>query len=84
MAQFISKYREFKVLVKASKSKEVNGNLEVVPGKSINFENGFYSTEDPVEIKFLENHPEFGKSVYRIKENENARVAKLKGAVRVK
>ncbi len=75
-AKYISQSAELKLINKASYTKEVDGRVVVVPGKSIQFHNGMYETSDPDEIQFLENHQNFGNLFYRLKGNEDAQQAR--------
>jgi hypothetical protein len=75
-ARYISQSAELKLINKASYTKEVEGRIVVVPGKSIQFHNGVYETKDPDEIRFLENHPNFGNLFYRLKGKEDAQTAR--------
>ena len=70
MAKFISKYLQLKLINKASYSKEVEGRVVVVPGKSVQFNNGVYETTDKDEISFLKNHPNFGNIFIEVKEKD--------------
>jgi hypothetical protein len=68
--KYISKYLNLKLVDKASYTKEVDGRVVVVPGKSIQFNQGVYETEDPDEIKFLESHANFGSVFIEVKEDD--------------
>ncbi len=72
IVRFIARYASLKLVNKATYSKEVEGRVVVVPGKSIQFTNGIYETSDKDEIAFLENHPNFGNVFYRLKGKEEA------------
>jgi len=69
-AKYISKYRSLKLVVKPSYTKEVEGRIVVVPGKSIRFVQGVYETDDPDEIKFLDNHPNLGTIFIKVTEKD--------------
>jgi len=69
LTQYISKYRELRLINKASYSKEVEGKVIVVQGSSIQFHDGVYSTSDENEIKFLDNHPNCGGVFIKVKKN---------------
>ncbi len=75
-AQYISKYLALKLIDKASYSKEVDGKVVVVPGKSIQFNEGTYETDDPNEIKFLDSHPNCGTVFIRVQEVRNLKKAR--------
>lgn len=70
MAKYISKYLQLKLINRATYTKEVEGRKEVVPGKSIQFVDGIYETEDKDEIAFLDNHPNCGSVFVRIDKKE--------------
>ncbi len=65
--KYISKYLNLRLIDKSSYSKEIEGRIVVVPGKSIQFAEGVYETEDPNEIKFLDNHPNCGNVFIKVK-----------------
>lgn len=69
-ARYISKFRFLKLINKSSYSKEVNGRVVVVEGSSIQFNEGLFETSDSVEIKFLDNHPNFGDVFLKIKDKD--------------
>ena len=69
-AKYIAKYLSLRLIDKASYTKEVAGRVVVVPGNSIQFAEGVYETSDPNEIKFLENHPNFGTVFIKVKDKD--------------
>lgn len=79
-AKYIAKYLQLKLIDKAAYTKEVDGRIVVTPGKSIQFTDGVYETEDPQEIKFLESHPNFGSVFIKVEEDDlqKARTDKFK------
>lgn len=58
-AKFLSKYLALKIVVRPTRSKEMDGQIISVDGESIRFVDGVYETSDPKEIEFLEARPEF-------------------------
>ena len=81
VARFVARYAQLKLINKSTYTKEVEGRVVVVPGKSIQFRNGIYETADKDEISFLENHPNFGNVFFRLKgkdEADKAREEKFK------
>lgn len=48
--------------------KVLDGITMPVPGKRIRFENGFFETEDPKEVEFIESNWLFGSKIVRIDE----------------
>lgn len=74
---FISNYKELRLIVKPSYCKEVEGRIVTYQGKSIQFHDGIFETEDQDEIKFLEGHKNFGNTFVKAytgdarKEREN-------------
>lgn len=65
-AIFISRYRELRLVVKSAYSNQVDGRIVTYPGKSIQFRDGVFETENPEEIKFLEGHKNFGNIFIRV------------------
>jgi len=57
---YVSKYLQLKLIRESSYTKEVKGKILPVAGKSIQFNQGAFTTSDKEEIKFLENHKNFG------------------------
>ena len=64
--KYISKYLELKIVQKPTYSKEIDGRIVVTPGKSIQFHDGMFETENPEDIKFLDNHPNFGNVFIKV------------------
>ena len=81
MTTYFSKFKELRLIVRSSRPVNKNGNIEIISGKSIDFLNGKYSTNDPAEITFIEAHPEFNRSVYKAKEIVSEKVETLKNEV---
>lgn len=77
-ARYISRYRELKIVRKASYTKEVDGRVVSLPGESIRFADGLYQTSDPAVIEFLEARPEFGDIFVRVPDNVDAMVHRSK------
>jgi len=69
-AKYIAKYLNLRLIDKASYTKEVEGRVVTVPGKTIEFSQGMYETSDPDEIKFLESHPNFGTVFIKVKDKD--------------
>ena len=69
LTQYISKYRELRLIDKASYSKEVEGKVVVVQGNAIQFHDVVYETSDENEIKFLDNHPNCGNVFIKFKKD---------------
>lgn len=72
-ARYISKGLNFKIIRKSAYTKEVDGKVVVVPGNSIQFKQGLYETDDPEEIKFLDNHGDCGGYFIKIKTDDLAK-----------
>jgi len=70
MTKYIAKYLQLKLINKASYTKEVEGRIVVVSGKSIQFEDGVYKTNDKDEIAFLDNHPNCGSVFVKVKDKD--------------
>lgn len=79
-ARYISKGLNFKIVRKSAYTKEVDGKVVVVSGNSIQFKQGLYETDDPEEIKFLDNHGDCGGYFIKVKTKDlaNARSEKFK------
>ena len=58
---YIAKYTNLKLVMTPSFHKEVNGQLLLIKGKKICFEQSVYTTSDPEEISFLENHGNYNQ-----------------------
>jgi hypothetical protein len=67
---YISRYLELRLVVKASYKKELEGQIVVTPGRSIQFHDGVYETDDQDEIKFLEAHKNFGNIFIRVEKGD--------------
>ncbi len=74
--RFVARYAQLKLINKSTYTKEVEGRIVVVPGKSIQFRDGIYETSDKDEIAFLESHPNFGSVFFRLNPKEGADKAK--------
>ena len=70
--RYVARFGELKLIDKASYTKEVEGRIVVVAGRSIQFHDGKYETSDPQEIQFLDNHPNYGNVFYKLKSKEDA------------
>ena len=76
---YYSKYRQLRLIVKASKPVNNGGNLSIIPGKQINFMNGKFSTDDQDEINFIENHPLYkNHTIVKVKEPVSEKVETIK------
>jgi hypothetical protein len=63
---YVSRYFELKLVMDSSYFKEVNGKVLPVKGRSIRFTQGAYTTDDAEEIKFLDEHPNFGSIFIKV------------------
>lgn len=61
---YISRYYELKLVMNPSYLKEVGGKVLIIRGTYIQFHEGVYKTNNPEDIEYLDNHPNFG-SVFR-------------------
>ena len=82
MATFLSKYKELRLIMRASRPINRNGNIEITPSRHINFVNGRYMTDIPDEITFIEMHPEFNRSVFKLKETEHEKIKAVKEEIK--
>ncbi len=71
--KYISKGLNFRIVMKSSYTKEVNGKIIAMPGNSIQFKEGVYETDDPKEIKFLDNHGDCGGYFIKVKDKDLAK-----------
>lgn len=62
LVTFLSKYRQHRIVRKGSYSKEVDGQRVTIPGTSIQFEDGVYTTSDPEELAFLRSQKDFTRT----------------------
>lgn len=74
-ARYISKYRELKIVRDAAHTKETNGRVVAVSGRSIRFHDGMFQTTDPEEIEFLESQKGFGSTFIRVPDDVKDLVA---------
>lgn len=73
MATYIArKYKSLRLVIEPRSSKEVEGRRiqtglhgRFLTGKTIEFNQGEYTTNDPREIEAIDSHPEIGLSFYR-------------------
>lgn len=63
---YVSKYFNLKLIRTSSYHKEVAGKILPVPGTSVQFIQGAFTTSDAEEIKFLESHPNFGNIFIKV------------------
>lgn len=69
MANFISKYKNHSICMKASWFENVKGQVIKHAAEIINFDSqGKFNTEDKKKIAFLKNHAEFGINIFEEKE----------------
>lgn len=62
--RYISRYLNLRLVNKSAYNKEIDGRVVTVPGVSVQFSQGIYETSDPVEIEFLDNHPNIKNKVF--------------------
>lgn len=70
---YISRYLQLRLVRKGAYKKEVEGQIMVMPGKSIQFRDGVFETEDAEEIQFLDNHKNCGNIFIRIEKGDAKR-----------
>lgn len=76
---FQSKYKEHRLIVTAQRVEMTNFGRNLVAGKTIEFKNSLFETEDKKEIEFIKKHPSFGIDIVEIpsvKEQEDALIKK--------
>jgi hypothetical protein len=57
-ARYVSKYKELSIPILKPYTKEVDGQVVSVDGQVVRFERGFFETDDPKIIKFLDTNSE--------------------------
>lgn len=62
--RYISRYLNLRLVNKSAYNKEIDGRVVTVPGVSVQFSQGIYETSDPVEIEFLDNHPNIKNKIF--------------------
>jgi len=69
-----------KIVVKPAAKEVIQGVVFSLPGKSIEFEGGFFRTTDPFIQRYIESKKYFGTKVirmYELEEQEQARLEKI-------
>jgi hypothetical protein len=72
MAKFITRLKNYRLVIEPAAREVVNGRPVIHYGKSIRFEDGYYETKDKSEIEFLKNHSDLNRLFYEEKEKEKA------------
>lgn len=57
---FISKYKGLRIVLKAARTIVVDNHRMLETGKTVEFQNGLYETNDPEEIKALKGYKRYG------------------------
>jgi len=70
---FVSKFVRLNLVMKPGSKSYVDGRVIVKAGRSIQFENGKYKTEDKKEIDFIRKHRLFSTAIFE-HEPENLKV----------
>jgi len=66
-------YRDLRVPIVSSYTKEVGGRVVTYPGKVVEFKDGGLVTEDPEAIAFLDASPMYGSQFIRVRDDEEMR-----------
>lgn len=61
---FRSKYKELRIIITPTRKREVNGEMYMQVGKTIEFKNNVYTTDDPEEIEMIANSKGYGYIFY--------------------
>lgn len=70
MVKFVSPHGSLRLVVKPASKSIVDGRIVATMGKSIQFTDGIYTTEDKKEIDFIRKHNRFNTSVFEIVEED--------------
>ena len=73
--KFISKGKKYKIVLKFSYFKIVDGMRQLVPGIRVEFRDGLFETEDKEMIKKLKAHPAYGRDFWSEEKVEKTPVA---------
>lgn len=57
---FVSRYTEPRFVMRPTRKMFIDNSMQLIPGKTIEFSNHEYITQDEEEIAFLKAHREFG------------------------
>lgn len=60
MKRYISKIKQLKLVWKPGYAKEVDGRVVSIPGNKVEFDEGYFETDDEDTQAFLEGHQNFG------------------------
>ncbi len=74
MAKYITRVKNYKMIMVPSARTIEQGRPIIHYGKSIQFENGEYTTKNKAEIDFLKNHSDNGRLFYEEKEKISSKV----------
>jgi hypothetical protein len=69
LVRFVSRFREHRIVFRASYNNEVNGRVVTHPGESVRFKEGMYETDDQEIVAFLRSQPDFGQNFYEVPDN---------------
>ena len=85
MAQYQSQFKNLKLIIKPVLTQITNFGKKRIPGHSIQFENGMFTTDDKTEREFIEKHAFFArKEIIRVKTKEEQEDAIIKAADKIK
>jgi len=64
--RYVSKYSQLRIVLKPSYTSELNGRVLSHKGEDVQFEGGFYETDNASIIEQLEQRPEFGSIFIKV------------------
>ena len=70
MVNFVSPHGALRLVVKPASKSIVDGRIVAHMGKSIQFVDGKYSTDDKKEISFIRGHNRFNVSIFEVEEED--------------
>ena len=69
---YVSKYGQLRIVLKPTYTTEQQGRIITHAGNSVQFENGYYETDNEVIVEALEARPEFGSVFIRVPDDTEA------------
>lgn len=80
MAKYVTKYKNLRLVLKPTSQQIINNIQQIVPGTTIEFKKGEFSTDNKEFIEFLDNHA-YAKSgkIFRVDKPEKKTSSKSSG-----
>lgn len=82
--RFVTRYKELRLVITPTHKVIVGASAQLVPGKSIQFMNGEFETENKEEIDFLMNHKDLNVVFHEAQTQEEMQEGLLDLAEKVK